>query len=87
MLWVLGSLIDHTAYHHVDDVVLGTFFGNQSADIIVTHNRYPVCDDLDLIHQWEMLDDSQVSASQVTDDLEKLFDLGLCQCCRRFIKI
>ena len=51
LAFCLRVLIDNTANHHVDDVVLGGILGNQGSHIsAVTHDGYTVCNNLNLVH-------------------------------------
>ena len=78
----LRILVNDTANHHVDDVVLGTFLGDEGAYIAaVTHDGHAVRDDLDLIHTMRDINDSHALITKVTDDFKQLFDLGLSQRC------
>lgn len=59
----LGVLVDDAADHHVDDVFLGAFLGDQRADVLaVAHDRNAVGDALDLVHAVRDVDDAVVGA-------------------------
>ena len=70
----LRVLIDYTAYHHIDDIVLCALLRYQRPYIAsVTHHRYPVRNHLDLIHSVGDIHNSQLLLSQIPNDLEQLF--------------
>ena len=83
----LRRFVNHTADHHVDDVVLCAFLGDQRADVAaVAHDADPVRDDFDLIHPVGNVYDAQLLRPQIPDDLEQLVDLRLRQRGGRLVK-
>ena len=78
----LRVLIDHTSYHHVDDIVLRALLRDQRSYVpSVPHNSHTVCDHLDLIHTMGNIYDSQLSVPQVPDNFEQFLDLRFRQRC------
>ena len=80
-----GSLLlthDHTADHHLDDLILGSLLGVDSAYIFaVTHNGNAIGDAGNLIHTVRDIDHADALVSELIHDLEQLFHFGKGQSC------
>jgi len=80
-------LVNDTADHHLDDIVLRAVLGDQGSDVsTVSHDCDAVRDDLDFIHTMGDVNDSHVLLAKVADDGKQIINFLFRKCCGRLIE-